>query len=616
MQWLRAGIPLLLAGVSLASEPVPPPAPSDCSNSAGTPNCQLSVQVNPKDGKAARRAFERGLKLEKSDSTDEAYYEFGEATRLAPENASYLMAHEITRQRLVGTHLARGNSALAEGRQAEAVAEFSAALTLDPANAFTQQRLLDAMGPLSVNVAGPPQVVASSENTVAKPIDGHHDIHFRGDARGLLTAIASSYGVSIIFDDSLPNRHVNFNLENADFSTAMQAASEATKSFCVALDDNVLFAALDSAENHRTYDRMGMRSFYIPGAASAAELNEVVNSLRTIFEFRLVTVSAAANTITIRGPVTALETATQFLGQLNSPRPEVLIDLQVLEVSHTYARNIGLHVPNDFNLFNIPAAALTALGGQNIQDLINQLIASGGINQAGNETIAALLAQLQGQGNSIFSQPLATFGGGLTLMGLSLDTLGAVLSLNESSVKTLEHVTLRASQQKDATFKLGSRFPVLNGTFAPLSNNPAIAGVIGNQSFTAPFPSVNYEDLGLTLKAKPLIHNNSDVALDVNLQFRGLAGGSVNGVPVISNREFVGGILLKDGEPAAIAGMVTESDQKSLNGLPTFAQIPGFGVFTSQNSNQEMADELLILMTPHVVRSAERTEAPEIWMSR
>jgi type II secretory pathway component GspD/PulD (secretin) len=396
----------------------------------------------------------------------------------------------------------------------------------------------------------------------------------------------------------------------------MQAASEATKSFCVALDDNVLFAALDSAENHRTYDRMGMRSFYIPGAASAAELNEVVNSLRTIFEFRLVTVSAAANTITIRGPVTALETATQFLGQLNSPRPEVLIDLQVLEVSHTYARNIGLHVPNDFNLFNIPAAALTALGGQNIQDLINQLIASGGINQAGNETIAALLAQLQGQGNSIFSQPLATFGGGLTLMGLSLDTLGAVLSLNESSVKTLEHVTLRASQQKDATFKLGSRFPVLNGTFAPLSNNPAIAGVIGNQSFTAPFPSVNYEDLGLTLKAKPLIHNNSDVALDVNLQFRGLAGGSVNGVPVISNREFVGGILLKDGEPAAIAGMVTESDQKSLNGLPTFAQIPGFGVFTSQNSNQEMADELLILMTPHVVRSAERTEAPEIWMSR
>ena len=98
-----------------------------------------------------------------------------------------------------------------------------------------------------------------------------------------------------------------------------------------------------------------------------------------------------------------------------------MLDLKVFQVSHTYMRNIGLHVPDNFNLFNIPASALAALGGQNIQDLINQLIASGGINQAGNQTISALLAQLQGQQNSIFSQPLATFGGGLTLLGLSLD---------------------------------------------------------------------------------------------------------------------------------------------------------------------------------------------------
>jgi type II secretory pathway component GspD/PulD (secretin) len=293
-----------------------------------------------------------------------------------------------------------------------------------------------------------------------------------------------------------------------------------------------------------------------------------------------------------------------------------MLDLKVFQVSHTYARNIGLHVPDNFNLFNIPVAALAALGGQNIQSLINQLIASGGINQAGNQTISALLAQLQSQQNSIFSQPVATFGGGLTLMGLSFDQLSAVLSMNESSVRELDHVTLRASQEKDATFKLGSRYPILNASFAPIYNSSAIAQVVGNQSYAAPFPSVSYEDIGLTLKAKPLVHNNSDVALELEIQFRTLGSRNTNGIPDILNREYKGGILLKEGEPAVVAGMITASDEKSLSGLPLFSTIPGLGLLTSQSTKQEEDDELLILITPYVVRSPERSEAPEIWLGK
>ena len=293
-----------------------------------------------------------------------------------------------------------------------------------------------------------------------------------------------------------------------------------------------------------------------------------------------------------------------------------MLDIKVFQVDHTYAWSIGLHVPDTFNLFNIPASALEALAGQNIQQLINELIASGGINQAGNQTIAALLAQLQGQANSIFSQPLATFGGGLTLMGLSLDQFSPILSMNESSVRSIEHVQLRASQDKDATFKLGQRYPILNASFAPIYNNAAIAQVVGNQSYTAPFPSVSYEDIGLTIKAKPSVHNNLDVALALQIQFRTLGAVSSNGIPLILNREYDGGILVKNGEPAVVAGMLTQSDEKSLNGLPVFSTIPGFGLLTSQQSKQEEDDELLVLITPHVVRSPERAEAPAIWLGK
>jgi type II secretory pathway component GspD/PulD (secretin) len=607
---MPAGICLLFAAVCLAADTPPAVAPSLCSNSGGAPACHGPK----KDLKTARQAFARGLKLEKAQNLDEAFYEFQEAARLVPQNVEYLTAREITRQHLAGMHLEHGNSDLLDGRQVEALAEFRTALSLDPQNEFAEQRINDALGPAPVHAAGPPQVVASADSLTPKPIDGRHDIHYRGDSHGLLTAVAASFGLTVVFDDSLPSRHVRFDIENADFATAMQAASAVTKSFSVALEDTVLFACADTPDNHKLYDRMGMRSFYIPGGSSAQEFNDLMNSLRTLFEFKFVSLSLGANTITVRGPQAALVAATQFLGQLNSPRPEVMLDLKVFQVSHTYARSIGLHVPDNFNLFNIPVAALAALGGQNIQQLINQLVSSGGINQAGNQTISALLAQLQSQQNSIFSQPLATFGGGLTFMGLSLDHLAAVLSMNESSVQELDHVQLRASQEKDATFKLGERYPILNASFAPIYNNSAIASVIGNQSYAAPFPSVNYEDIGLTLKAKPVVHNNSDIALELELQFRTLGSINTNGIPDILNREYKGGILLKDGEPAVVAGMLTKSDQKSLSGLPVLSTIPALGVLTSQTTKQEEDDELLILITPHVVRSPERSEAPEIWM--
>ena len=586
--------------------------PALCSNTKSAPACPGSR----KDLKAAHKAFEHGIKLEKSHDLQEAFYEFQVAADLVPQNVEYLTAREITRQHLAGMHLEKGNNDLLDGQAVEAMAEFRSALDLDPQNEFALQRVRDAVGAAPMSVAAPPQLVASADAIDAKPMDIRHDFHFVGDSRGLLTAVAASYGLKVIFDDSFPSRRVRFDLENSDFATAITAVSEITKTFSVPLEDTVLFACADNAENHRSFDRMGLRSFYISGGPTAQELQDLMNALRSLFEFKFVNLNAASSTITLRGPQASLGVATQFLEELNSPRPEVMFDVKVFQVSHTYMRTIGLHAPDVFNLFNIPAAALAALGGQNIQSLINQLVASGGINQAGNQSISALISQLQGQQNSIFSQPLATFGGGLTLFGLSLDMLSPVLSMNESSVKQLEHVQLRASQNNDATFKLGERYPILNASFAPIYNNSAIASVVGNQSYTAPFPSVNYEDIGLTVKAKPLVHNNLDVSLDLEITLRTLGTSVTNGIPDILNREYKGGILLKEGDQAVVAGMLTRSDERSLNGLPLFFGVPGLGLLTGQNSKQEEDDEMLILITPHVVRSPERAEAPEIWMSK
>ncbi|HLK32374.1 MAG TPA: hypothetical protein VKT29_04750, partial [Terriglobales bacterium] len=263
--------------------------------------------------------------------------------------------------------------------------------------------------------------------------------------------------------------------------------------------------------------------------------------------------------------------------------------------------------------FNIPAGALALLGGQNIQQLINQLIASGGINAANSQALQGLLAQLQNQAGSIFSQPFATFGGGLTLMGLTFPQLSAAFSDNQSSVTTLQHVTLHASQSDPATFRVGERYPILNASFAPILNSPALSKVIANGSFQTPFPSFTYEDLGLTIKAKPAIHGTSSVTLDLQLQLRSLLGQSFNGVPVIAQREYKGMITLPNGEPGVVVGAVSTTDQRSLSGIPGLAQIPGVNQVTGSNNKQMEDDELLVVITPHVLSSPVSGGA-EVWL--
>ncbi|HXU17427.1 MAG TPA: hypothetical protein VN708_19995 [Terriglobales bacterium] len=557
--------------------------------------------------KEAKAAFERAVKIEAKD-LDQAYDQFSRAADLVPRNVSYVTAREMARQQLITRHLERGNAALESGKQIEALGEFRGALHLDPANQFAQDRLRDALGDSAPKLSSAPQVLDGSTELRLKPNLNLASFHFRGDSRDLLAQIAQAYGISAQVEDSVQSRRVNFNVDDLDFYRAMLIAGALTKSFWSPLGENQILIAADTQENRRQYERLAMRKFYIPSAASTpTSLNDMMNLLRNLFEIRNVTPNAAAATLVVRAPQNTLDAATRFLEKLDGSRPQVMLDIKLYQISHTFMRNLGVHIPYNFNVFNIPAGALAALGGQNIQDLINQLISSGGINQANNTALSALLAQLQSQQgqNSLFSQPVATFGGGKTLTGVTLDHLSAQLSLNESWMKILEHASLRASQGTDANFRMGSRFPILNATFSPIFNSAAISQVIQNNSFQAAFPSFNYEDLGLTIKAKPTVSNTNDVRLQIELNLRALAGQSFNGVPVIGNREYKGSVSLADGEPVVVAGQVSRTEALAMSGIPGLGFVPGLNKVVTENSKQIDEDELLVVITPHITaRSA------------
>jgi general secretion pathway protein D len=585
---------------------------SSCSErSAETADCSPSGA----ELKEAAQAFGRGLRLQKEKHPDQAFDQFDTAARLSPKNVEYVTAREMTRQQIVFDLLERGNAEMLKNRQIEALADFRSALHLDPQNEFAQQRLQDALGEWAPKNAAAPQILADAGEIRVVPSPATADFHYRGDGRGLITQVASAFGVTATFDETVISRGVRFDLGQADFYAAMAMACQMTHTFWTPLGDKQILLVAESAQNHRQFDRMVLRTFYLPGISSPQELTDVVNLLRNLFEIRLVTPQPQTGTIMVRAPRNMLDAATRVLEGFGDSRPQVMLDVHVYEITNSLTRNLGLQIPNNFQLFNIPVGALAALGGQNIQDLINQLISGGGINQSSSTALSGLLAQLQGQQNSIFSQPLATFGGGLTLSGLSLGTAGGQLSLNESNVKTLEHATLRVSQGKDATFLVGSRYPILNASFAPVFNSAAISSVIQNNSFQSPFPSFNYEDIGLTIKAKPLVSGNFDIGLQLEVQFRTLAGQSLNGVPVIANREYKGSINLMDGEPAVVAGSVSHSEQRSLSGIPGLGAVPGLNQAMTSNSKKVDEDELLIVITPRGI-SREQTRNAEVWVAQ
>jgi general secretion pathway protein D len=576
----------------------PPPAP------LGTP---ILPNVTKKQAEEAKKQFQAGVKLKEKGHLDEAFTKFTSASELDPTKLDYVTAREFTRQELAYQALQRGNKAMLENNDIVAMAEFRRALEYDPTNTFALQRLRDAI-PETDEPPKPVSVVEQSVPIELQPSPEHHDFHFRGDSRTMLTEVARAYGIKSQFDDSVQQKRVHFDIEDVNFATAMEAAMAVTKTFWVPLSGNQVFFLTDNVENRRNFEHMGLRTFYVPDLTDQ-QLAEMTNSLRVLLNLRYISTDKSQSTITIRAELPLLDAADKLIRSLTTGRAEILLDLSIYAVGTSLARSLGTALPTQFTMFNISPALLAGLGAS-ATNLINQLISSGGINAANSSAISALLGQLQNSStSSVLTTPFVAFGGGVTLFGLNAGGVGVTptFSLNTSDIKNLEHLILRCSHSDPAVAKLGERYPVINATFAPIANSPAIASVIGNQSFIAPFPSFNFEDLGLNLKATPYIHGNSDVTLKIELQLRSLGTQNVNGIPIINNREYNGEITVKDGESSVVTGLIDMNDSRSINGYPFLGTVPGLNYAAAVHNKNVTEDELLVVITPHIVRRAEQT---------
>ena len=599
----KLALTLLLLSTTAWPQSAPP--------SATSPEAPVAVVPPPTPSKAdvkiAQKEFKEGIKLKDRNRANEAYEHFRQAADLDPRNVSYITAREMAKQLVVFNQIDAGNKALLANNRVAAMAAFREALELDPANSFAKQRLLDSLPALPEvqSVAAQPDRFNSALEIVLRPDAGVQSFKFRGNGRDLLEQLARAYGLIPVLDESVVARNLRFEIQDVDWATAANIVAKMTKTFWVPLSAKQVLFVADTDQNRRQLQRMNMRTFYLPDAATPQELNDIANTLRILFDIRFMTQQPSSSSIVVRAPQPVLDAASEFIEQLSSKRPQILLDIKVYQVSYTTNRNVGVQIPNNFTVFNVPTEAQKLLGNQSIQDIINQLIASGAINQSNSTAISALIAQALGGTASIFATPFFIFGGGITLTGVSVPPATFDFSENSSSIRSLEHVTLRASHGNAADFKLGTRYPIVNATFAPIFNTPQIAQVLQNQTFVAPVPSFTYEDLGLVMKATPQIREH-EVTLNLELAIRALGTTSVNGQPIITNREYKGVISAADGESVVIGGMVSQTEMRGLSGIPLISYVPGLGRAFSTETKEHDNSELLVVMTPHIVGNGER----------
>ena len=628
--WALAQAPAPPNASAPASVPAGAESPLPLSTGSGRP---ATASLSPKVVREAEDAYVRGARaLDRADLAT-AEREFTQATERNPNNRDYALALAVTREHRLTDLVQRAARAEKLGRDAEATGLLEEARKLDPDNAIVRQHFqpngqpMPFAGPASAASAAAALRAADASTLggpiVLKPAAGVRTFHTRGNAQTVLTAICDAFGLKARFDPTIEGGQViRFDLQDATFTEARRVAATLTHTFAVPLQPDTVFFAKDTPDNRIQYLPLVEETLFIPGV-SAENLTEYANLARNVFNLRVVSAVGSSSGLVLRGDQETLDRVNATFSDLVDSGAEVLLDLTLYEVDKSRTVNIGVGTPSSVGVFPVAATAENLIN-QN-QSIISAAVASNQLVLTGNPYTDAIeeLGLLLASGlvsSSEFTNLLGVLGhyGGLPLAGVFLgSTTTFNATLNSSDIRILDSVTLRAGNGQDASFRAGTRYPIETGIYsssgASSSLTAAAAGLsingtsvssllsqyLGSSSVSV--PQIQYEDLGLTLKATPQVLRSSGVNMKLDFKIEALGSGTVNTLPILNNRALTSQVTIPEGETALIASLVSRNEQRSIAGLPFLSELPGFQ--GTDKSKEVDTTELLITLTPHVVRN-------------
>ncbi len=594
------------------------PAPQD-QTAPGIPNPPKETKhVSGRDQERAAKLYLESSKLFVNRQFDEAIKGFDQAAALDPSNNDYRLAADVARGHEVTALIQAAAKDRLLGNEAGARDALTRALALDPTN-FEVSQHLDELGDEAARAQPKPLYgqtglkIANAEPLL--PVLSSRSFHVRTDQRQLIDQVFKAFGVVAMIDDSVRAIEVRLDVDNASFEDTTQILGLVTHTFFVPLDAHHVVVADDTIENRRRLTPEEMETVYLSGM-SDNDLNEVQSLAKNVFDVPQAQLSLSQRTMTLRAPALTLDAFNTTMQDLMDGRSQVVLDVKLIQVAHTSSRNTGTQLTQSISAFNVYAEEQSLLNAN--QSLVQQIISSGLASPNDPLAILGILLASGQVSNPLLSSGFALFGGGITQSALAPGTTTLNLNLNTSDSRELDDIQLRLQDGQEGTFKEGERYPIQTSSYSSLSSSiPGLAGLTGagtSSSLTSllsslatstpNIPMVQYQDLGLTLKATPKVLRNDAVALSLDMTLDSLSGQTIDGNPVLDSRAYSGVVTLKEGAAAVVATEVDKSQSLAVSGTPGLSEIPGMNNLTSKDLEQNYAT-LVIVMTPHVVRGTQ-----------
>jgi general secretion pathway protein D len=587
-----------------------------------TPTQAAVVQptVSGKQSRAADDAYLAGARQLSHNDAAAAEHNFARAVTLDPNKPEYALSLAVAKEHHLTALVQQAAKARLLGHGEEANRLFDEAKALDPDNVIITQHLAAIQPP-----ADAPGLTTAKEEIAKlggpihlKPTAGTQSFHSKGDTQSMMRQVYNAFGIKSAFDSSVGSQTVRLDLDDVDFDTATRILQVMTHTFATPLDEKSVLLAKDSQENRDRLVPQVEETFFLP-ALLPEQLTELSNIAKNIFDLKQVTVEPGAGTIVMRGNEDAMKLINATFAEMIDGGAEVMLDVHLYEVDKTHMVNVGANIPSSVGAFSIAAEATSLIGAN--QSLITQAVAAGVLTLSGSplnmlEQELGFLVAAGVVNVSQVSNLLGTFGSGLTLAGLFLGSNTSFnLMLNSTDVRMLDDVQMRVSDNRIGTVRSGTRFPIITSTYSSgvsSSLTSALSGVQINGTSaasllssalsgqTAITPQVQYEDLGLTLKATPQAMKSGQVHVHFDLKIEALGSGTLNGIPVLNNRQLTSDITIPEGQTAMLGSEISGDEQRSIEGLPGLSEIPGFQ--STDKTTEKDTGELLITITPHIVR--------------
>ena len=538
--------------------------------------------------------YNQGRKAETLQDYDAAFDYYLKALKADPNNASYKIKLNQTRFEAGALHVKQGVKLRDTGDLQGAVAQFQRAQVIDPSSPVADQELRKTLEMLAeknraTDAAAEPPADPDEEPLASKPPEikplsrAPINLKMSNDAKIVYDTIAKLAGLTVIYDPDFPARRITAELNNVTLEQALDIVSLESKAFWKPVTENIIMVIPDQPQKRRDYEEQLVKTFYLSNTVQPQDLTEIVTGLRQLLDLKRIQQLNSQNAIIVRDTPDKLALAEKMIRDIDKAKPEVIIQVEVLEARIDRLRDLGVLPGQHASISVIPpgTTSTTTTGGTTT-------------GTPSNNTLT--LNQLRHLTGADYSVTLPSF------------TANAILT--DTSTKIIQNPEIRSVDGQIAKLRIGDKIPIATGSFQAgvgvgTAGGAGLVNPLVNTQFT-------YLDVGVNIDITPRVHPNHEISMKVKVEVSSHTGdATIGGItqPIISQRVIEHDIRLKEGEVSILGGLIQRTDSKTLNGWPGLAKMPLLHYLFSDNQTELQEDEVLIVMIPRIVRIPEWTKA-------